>query len=836
MVAIGNDHELEDLRASEDAGAGASDGSEAKKPFNRSEAARDMLRAAEKSGNQERFFALDENPVLDNKPGKGTFWTNKNKKRAGIIGSILTGGSILTVFGFTSLAPLKIDSIVTRLEGVFGAGGDFATSRTLENMVNWYYTRDVLPGLQSGRCHSTISRNCVSLSSGDSLFDAWRKAIVQGHLESQLADKYGLEFGLKNGQYYMKTNVNGIAKTGTIPTEDFRAMLNGKVNIFQEGAKIGLVGEKGTQAEMRAAIREALKGASLADRVYFRLFIIPLLEQKIGLRWCMIACNAQDPFKDTIATKKLAAKALLIQQVIEPASKEYAFALQCVLAGGDLCSTDLKANAETGTIDGEKLSTYQEGLQTRLLEYVGDDAEKLAEIVKLTNEVSERGFANVVIEDVLRSIFPTVGEDIAKVGTKAIPVVGWVLLFAQVYVGAEKIGPALRVMGYAVTAAAAVQLYMMYRTVNAEMKSGHVDATEFGSFYQALSTNFSGSSNDQVDATDTPLYGALLGGGTDRSASNYRCNDGSKVPDGQLVCPEEKLDKGNSFFDGVSKLANSQPLLVFQANILNRINDLLGFIVGHGFEFTCNYLANSPIPQYRDGPGTCPYATKQLASLVGPISQAIINFLIPSPFSENMSGGRTSDMLAAGADVSYNKSCQVNLGCAKLTNQQVADVRNEMQADEKASFEGQPILARLFSTDNPYSLISQLAVAMPASVPAAANDMATAISSPMSTVSSLFSAMFGKSKVFAAQEPIDDPFGVVQYGYTADQIPDDPETYWNQHCQGDFRKSWFDAQNQDTNTGEPLATTPEPCMLIQTTIGASGTMFDASLAPNTTNP
>lgn len=237
MVAIGNDHELEDLRDSEDAGASASDGSEAKKPFSRPEAARDMLRAAEKSGNQDKFFSLDENPVLDTKPGKGTFWTNKNKKRAGIIGGILTGGSILTVFGFTSLAPLKIDSIVTRLEGVFGAGGDFATSRTLENMVNWYYTRDVLPGLQSGRCHSTISRNCVSLTSGDSLFDAWRKAIVQGHLESQLADKYGLEFGLKNGQYYMKTNVNGIAKTGTIPTEDFRAMLNGKVTIFSGGSQ-----------------------------------------------------------------------------------------------------------------------------------------------------------------------------------------------------------------------------------------------------------------------------------------------------------------------------------------------------------------------------------------------------------------------------------------------------------------------------------------------------------------------------------------------------------------------------------------------------------------------
>ena len=785
----------------------------------------DQIRAAEKRGN---YYNPDNSYAdhLERFNKKHKFWT-KNKKRAAIA-SILTGGAGLTIFGFSLLTPLKIDAFMSRLQGLFGASGDFASNTITENLLDRYYIRYVLPGVKAGRCHSTISKGCVGLVSGDSPVDATYKAWSQEYLENKMG-KY-FEIGEKNGQYYMKLTVGETTSTGTIPTTDFREMLDGKITIFDEGSKIGLAG-KGNQAEVRAAIRQALKDTTLWDRIKFRLLFGKLLEEKYGIRRCIIACNVKDKFNDSITTKKLAAKAYFAEKVIQPISDEYAFALECVIGGGDLCdTTNLKSADDLKSVDPEKLTDYQKGLQSRLLEYAAEEGTDLAHVAELTSEISEKGFANAVIEKALASVF---GEETAKLGTKAIPIVGWVLLAAQIISIADKVGPTIRIMSYATTAAAAVHLYMMYRTVDSEMKSGHVDPTELGSFTQALSTNMSGSSTDQVDMTDTPLYGALFGGNTDPSKSKYRCNDGSQIPEGQLVCPEEKLDRGSGVTDAISSIANIVPGLTALAHIVDVVNAGVGWLTGHTFDLACNTLFNIP----PGGFASCPKTVQRAGAYVTQFSNWFINQLVPSPFTNDMSGGRTGDMLAAGADVAYNKDCQVNYGCAKLTNQQVADIRNQMLSDQKTSFEGQPMLARLFSTSSPYSLISQLAVSMPGSLTIAANDLATTISAPVSTVSSMLTNVFAGSRVFAAQQPIDDPFGVVQYGYTADQIPSDPETYWNVHCQGDFRTQFFNGATEDTNTGEALNATPEPCLLIQSMSQATGTLFNPALAPaDTLNP
>jgi len=102
-----------------------------------------------------------------------------------------------------------------------------------------------------------------------------------------------------------------------------------------------------------------------------------------------------------------------------------------------------------------------------------------------------------------------------------------------------------------------------------------------------------------------------------------------------------------------------------------------------------------------------------------------------------------------------------------------------------------------------------------------------------------FPACFANTHVFAVQLPAKDPFGVVQYGYPDSQIPNDPVATWNQNCEGkDFATAHQNSLQQDPNTGEPIATTPEICSLIQSTAQAGCTLLDpANCAPaGSTNP
>jgi len=412
------------------------------------------------------------------------------------------------------------------------------------------------------------------------------------------------------------------------------------------------------------------------------------------------------------------------------------------------------------------------------------------------------------------------GEKIGQLGSKAVPVVGWVLFAAQIVHTAAKIGPTLRIMGYAANAAAAVQLWSAYSSVAAETKSGHVDGTELGSFNEALSTNLTGSKNDRADATTTPLYGLIFGTHVIGSKSPYTCEGGTKVTSGS-TCPNEKLDRGNAVTNQLSSIVDSVPGLVGLADVINLVNDLIGDLTSGAFDIACN-LTDPP----------CKSVVNAAGSKIAQLTTWFAEVLVPSPITKEMSGGRIFDMMAAGADVAANSACRILLGCTLLTKQQVADIRNQELTQEKTAFESRPMFARIFSTDTPYSLVSRLAIAMPSDMLTGVSNAFTSIASdPLGHLASSFSSIFASDKAFAAPTPFDDPFGVLQYGYPAPPT-DDSENYWNQKCQGDYKTPWLSAQQESPNTGEPVATTTNRCMLIENALQGAGGAFDASLLPS----
>lgn len=756
---------------------------------------------------------------------------------------------IVAILLFLASSSLKLTSIITNLHNKYGATTSDAVNKEVDNLFNRYIVKDVIPSINRGTCHATIDPACVVEPEGTegpvgALMVAWS----QGHLENKLANKFGIVMGKQGNNFYINVNGENIGNR-----DQFKLLQEGKISIFDLNGT-----NRVSRTEFRKIVNDALKQGTLWDRTYNRFKVIKLLEQKFGVKPCVIACNLRDKFTDKTEDKKLIAMATVVNRTITPLNEGYGLIIQCVFGGAQFCDDSL-TGAEPG--DNEKLSPFQKQMQQQLQDYaakLGGDAVK--DLVKQAQAISKVGFKQYFAQQTAKKIGALFGKDISgEAAAKAVPIVGWVELIAKVLQEGEDLGPTLKHMSYAVNSAAAVSLFEAENTVVSEAKTGHMDATELGSFTQALSTNLDGSSTNQSDATSTPLYNNLFDSNgaspstallddllpgtayaaakTSANGPSYKCDDGKPVPAGKLVCPEEVLDRGNQVATDISNFTNTVidaiPGLSTLITIINDVGNVTGSVFGTAFNGLCNSVG------FVVG---CP----PIMNFIGDKAQEFMTFItskmLSNPFSTNMSGGRTLDMSAAGADKAYNDSCHEQLGCAQASPQEVTAIQNQEQSNEQADFNHLSLFARLFSTNSPYSLISRIAVDMPSSPSTLiTNGANTFFSSPLSKISLIFSSLFSSNHAFAANAAQPDPFGITQYAYSDAQIPSDSAAYWKKNCadpnninQLDQQKmdDWLDSQQEDPNTGEAVATKPNPCLLIQSTVQSAGALFSSSLIPS----
>lgn len=761
------------------------------------------------------------------------------RKRMAIAGVVGGGGIAATVLAIFFMLPLKIESLVTDIQNHFAATTENAVGSETENLFDKYVINQVLPNI-GGACYSTVSPACSAAKSAgngpvSTLYNAWR----EDKLENKLATRYNIVFGKKGGTYYINTSA------GSLNLGDHPASIFGGPDTVS-----------GTRSQIRFALDDALNKETLWNRVLFRFRYGHFIEHKYGVKRCVIACDARDSFSDAYTTKRLAAKAYIVERVISPLNESYGLIIECLLNGGCDATTLNQATPE----DNTRTTDFQRRLQAQLDSFAARyGTDSLEELVKKANAIGEDGFAKYFVRETVSKI---AGRTTGDAASKAVPVVGWALLVSRLVGMGEELGPTVRYMSYAANAAAAVQLYEAYNSVTSEVHSGHMDATELGSFTTALSTNADGTSQDISDATQTPLYNALIGssGSSGATASltgllapsafadsptpTYTCNDGRPPAAGSIVCPEENLSRGNGAMDAISGFMNNTVGAIPGLNLLigavNKAASLFGTAFASAFGGACK-IAGVP-----GTPLSCTHALNAIGGLASQLLSFLINTLVASPFNSSMSGGRTFDMMAAGGDVYYNTACRDELGCQQLSDGQVASVRNASSEHLKSSFNNQPLFARLFSTTSPYSLVSRLAVSMPSSLQSAATSgIASLLHNPIGTITSSLGSMLASGKASAAVQPAPDPFGITQYGYPTDDpvFTSDPETYWQNNCvngpvatynatTGTLDNSaWLNSQGQDQHTGEMLATTPNRCMLIKASVEAAGGMFDASLLP-----
>ena len=797
--------------------------------------------------------------------GKGIFiFFNRHKKKT-ITGMVIGGTGVgLTVAGFFAVQPFKVVSIVNSLEGFYGGPTTSIISRASNKLVGRYLQRYVIPGLMGAkpRCVTTVSPKCVSGVTGKGPIARAMKAMWQSHWESDLANQ-------ENGVIFKRQgrDIKVLLKNpGGNPTEaasfawdsDFtKAIVSGKADLFDPALSPVGIGEG--SAFDRGSLQEGLK---LIDQAYSkgwmnrvkRFFVKRIFKQKYAGLSCFFNCKIVNPIKAPIQKLQGAFKYWLADQLENVYGQTYmGTALSCLLRAGD-CDNVQKvqpSTAQAGEVSpaasatGAVTTTEAEAVTEAsgeiiahggielLDEPAGNAAGKL--LGKAAAE-SERGFLttilSAILSKILTNVFGVSSEAAIDIALNVVPVAGTVTFIVLIVAGfisfADSGNPGLQHATFIGNSSMSVRLFGVFQTATSEAMHGGIDMAGLNGFNDALTTNSTGSPKDQVDATTTPLYGRLFGGTLVNT--NYRCNDGSPVPDGQLVCPEEKLAQGNQILDAAHNIVTFVPTVAALAHIINSVNELIGTIGSKGFELACNI--EDALPPAPGGPSKpCSSAIAQVTPLFSKFVAWIMDKLVVSPFASNMSGGRVFDMMAAGADVLYNKTCQLQLGCAKVTDQQATALRNEALDMQKEEFAQRPIFARMFSTDTPYSLVSQLALALPSSPSQAATQLAGVFSNPVNSVGSMVSRLLSGSKVFA-DSTFPDPFGVIQYGYTDDQIPSDPETYWNQNCEGkDFATEWDNSQTLDEATGEPVATTTQPCMLLQVTAGAVAGSYDTSVLP-----
>jgi hypothetical protein len=772
---------------------------------------------------------------------------NKHKKLM-LIGTGLSTGVIgLIVAVFFVLIPLKIEHIVTNLQNRFFSSSENAVDKQSENLLSDYVKKYVMPALT--RCSgSSIDKNCnPAFGKTSNPVDALYKGWSQARLENKLAENYGIEFRYNkyNRRYYMKvpgiTNPKGDDITSFVDPHNRREF---DKDLFTQVSR----------GQVREAVSTAFANESKWKKVMYRYKVGRLLEEKYGIERCLIYCEKRDELAAKIADQKIAAQLYLINRVITPRTKVLGVVMECLIdpscnpektepTVATETSTSSGSNPGTSTTTTDGTVTITTGSEeagapkdltfdARVLEEFAAERGSLAtaeQLEKAYKDISDNSYQKYILKEILAKLHL---GDLAGTAVDSANVIQWVNTAANLTVDMKKAGPSVTKLSYVTNASADIKIFSMYRTYADEIHTGHVTATEVGSLVKSLGPiSSTASKKDLVGGTasaeETPLFNNLITRvSTTTGSSSYTCAN-HKSPGSSLICSEEKLG-GSNAATGISNLLSTPPL-----SYISDIASAWHSVVGGIFNFVGNVFGSiiGSIPGINS-------ITSFISSAAQPFFNFLTNKLIPNPFSSNMSGGRTFDLMAVGADVAGNDFAHEGLGGKVVSATTAATIAAEQDNKARQEFSHQSIFARLFSTDSQYSLISNIAMDIPFDTQGSAeSSFASLASNPLGALMSSFASIFsGSAKAGSISGVVDghDFANVTQY---EPEVVAHPGDYWNKYCSDDASNAymknndWNKAASQNINpeTGQPDNTSADPCLTIKAAICADGATSDASL-------
>lgn len=835
------------------------------KPVSEGSPSRDELSKAERAPHENQVGS-GYKPGATPKTFLSRFTGGRNRKflYVGGAAALIAGVSIAI---FLALLPLKILHIVNNLQSHFFATSENAVQKETDVMFSDYIKNYVLPGLNTCKAGSTIDRSCTPREiQGNTLvsklYSGWRTA----RLENNLANKYGLEFRrTTDGSYYIKApgltgngvNINGFIGTGAGETLDDFIASN---PAFQ----------KVSRSEVRQAVRSAFEGETRYKKVMYRFKVGRLLEQKYGIKRCIVFCSTADKFDNWKNNKKNAAKIIIAKRIIEPRNEMLGLVLQCLLS--DSCDLTPQPQATESDIDGCKLNCETNGapmskteseIRQQIVDYAGaeglDSEAAIKEAEDLYQKLSDNGYLAYITDNIVKAAIIGEGDKRAggakqagKAVIEKIPIIGAVFTASHIVGFLNNAGPALQQLSYVINTTTMAQTFSMYRTYADEVKTGKVDATIVGSFTDSLGPgNHSDNPKDAelggaAEAEQTPLYDKLIAGGSGQGIKGYTCKDGNPLPAGQLVCPELKVNNVTAGADALNALRNNSEFRIISsaAGVVNSLSSWLSriadwFLSIVRLDSLLNFLLNQLFS-----------VLQPFENLFNPLIKYLEQYILPPPLvSTNTGGGRMFDVMAGGADVSGNDFAHDGLGGKKLTDQQTAAIVAEQNQQALDQYKQESFFARMFDTSSDYSPATKVAMALPSSGAELRSSLASLFSNPFGKIGNSFISLLSFRHAFAAgAQP--DPFGIAQYGYTGDEsiFKQNPDAFWSTYCVSknpdgspnpnyitDKWNSPFDPVKNpigfklDPETNMPENDTSNPCLLIQSAVGSAGGLYQSDL-------
>ena len=813
----------------------------------------------------------------------------KTRKRKAALGgslaAVLVAGAIIA---FLSLIPLKILHIVNNLQSRFYG----TTQNAVEQEVDQLFSRYVLGKVLSGCRGVYIDQTCNPYK-GTSMVQKLYRGWSDGRLEEKLRTQTGLEL-----------------RKNTL-SQGYELRFTGGDTIDLEGLKQNktiaqLIDAKGDwsavkKSEIKGVYKSAIKATTRQASAMYYFKVTPYLGKKYGVKWCVIGCDKREGFDKWKADKKFGAKMWLADRVLEPRFQMYTMIMECLYGGNDFCSKEKVLEAtpkeysadvggcKSGCVDnGRPVSPSLNEMEAKLVSLAAQYGSNYDSLKKAFDKFEKLGFIKAVVSNY--SSTARMDDDgnskgeaklngdkelIKRIGSKTVPILGWIVTASYIAKFADEAPQTIARLQYMANTASMTQLWGMYRTAADEVKEGQTDAELLGSFVTSLGPGLQPSEggDKQLGGTSgaeaTPLYQEVVSGGPSTnvgiaslihsvfssSASaqttngGYLCADGQPPAAGKLICDEERLNNVGWFANALDKL-KQLPGWGLIAEAADFVTGTMDDLVGALFSI-CGL-----IPFCDDLVGAIGDLTNAVAKFL-PLREVIQRFagwmlgVNLNMVSNNMSGGRTFDMLAAGADVSGNDYAHHGTGGVVLTPEQVADNLNYQQKQQFTEFKNQSLLAQLTDTDSPYSPVAKLALAMPSSTAAlftgVNNAWSSFIMNPFGKLANSFASIFTLRTQAAGFIPGKDPFGITQYGYPLDDpvFQQDPDAYWQNYCTDsspyNLTKAWneYASKNLNSNNFEPENTQTSQfagsvpgnkygtngCLLIQAAVGSAGAIF-----------
>lgn len=649
------------------------------------------------------------------------------RKKTLALGGGTAGGTIILIFVFFSFfSTYKVTHIIENIEQQVGKVPQYAIERRLEYHLQRYLISRQL--VKAGIPEADIDKDYIHLGNSPlrAMYTNWKGA----KLESILEDEYGVRLKAKT------SGING--------WKQFTNPVDWEMELTGAGKHSNLRGQKLSSKETRQFLRmfadEELKTKSVIKRYHTRKVLFKYYGVDGWKHYAREKSPKYEKYDDWIIEKKKNFKKTVNKYTVKKMNASWGAYIDCMLEGEGkaVCKETRKANNS-----GEKLAGESEL----------DDLAK-----KVEKEVAEET-AEEVIEETEKALAKKMTSTVSKFGVKrfatyAVPIAGQVMAAGKI-VQAVDDGRLSQVV-YAKNAAQYAGFTAPFLSTADQVRS-NLDIDAAGA--RILTDTFKNYEQSLVHQSTTKKK--LQSG----KKIKQDCND-----DGDTTDAEDYVYEDNPVCEGKKVLQDKESFTNTEGwQVISNLRYVVDNPVVE--------LFNTVVDKTLDYSGVNDIMAKaiELSGVEGAIASGVEYLIsrIAAPVITGYEvGPQAYDALFAGIAVTNSslgggvgEAREDTIGGAYLSNQQVAQIKEEDYDQRQYELGRESTIARYFSPEVPESLTSQAIMATPSSATSAAS-MFGSLLSPSRYFDSTISNFTADAKAQASQ--VKNPFGVINYGFPAD--------------------------------------------------------------------